>query len=267
MIAMTDTNLPLVSVIMPAYNAEKYIAETIDSVRKQTWKNWELIIIDDCSSDKTTEIVESFIKSDDRIFLVRLDKNQGGPAGPRNTGVKNARGEWVAFLDSDDIWHPRKIELQLTKTITSGQEFSCTQMNDFYGTSEINFKTPIKINSRLLSYWTQQIKGRIPTSSVVARKSLLLSFPFNENPKYRAVEDYQCWLRILSAGKACLKISFPLLFYRKSPGQISGSKISQLQKVFMVHREMANGKISKPLILTATHALGAFYFRIIQKGL
>ena len=207
------------------------------------------------------------MEDDSRILLIKLEKNYGAPAGPRNIGIRNANGEWIAFLDSDDIWHPRKLEIQLIQTIELGYDFSCTQMIDFYNFSEIFFINPDKINSKTLSFFGQQIKGRIPTSSVIIRKYLLLNFPFNENIKYRAVEDYQCWLRILSVGEKCLKINFPFLFYRKTPGQISRSKLSQLSKIFIVHREMYNGKKIIPLIFTVTHAIGAFYFRIIRRGL
>ena len=103
---------PLVSIIVPAYNAEKYIANTINSVRQQTYDNWNLMILDDCSTDNTKNIVRSFVNIDSRIHLYENSKNSGA-AIIRNIGIELAGGEWIAFLDSDDLWHREKLEKQL----------------------------------------------------------------------------------------------------------------------------------------------------------
>ena len=99
---MTD----LVSIIMPSYNTGKFIAETINSVLNQTYKNWELIIVDDCSTDNTDEVVEQFL-IDKRINYLKNEKNSGA-AVSRNRALKEAKGKWIAFLDSDDLWMPKK---------------------------------------------------------------------------------------------------------------------------------------------------------------
>ena len=103
---------PLVSVIMPAYNASQYIAKTISSVQAQTFTNWELIVVDDYSSDNTVEIVNGFLRDDSRIRLYRNAQNMG-VAKSRNRALEQCQGDYVAFLDSDDIWYSDKIELQL----------------------------------------------------------------------------------------------------------------------------------------------------------
>jgi len=100
----------LVSIITPAYNAEKYIQETIESVLSQSYANWEMIIVDDKSTDKTVNIIEEFC--DDRIKLVKLEKN-GGTSNAWNNAFKYATGEYVAFLDSDDLWVSTKLEEQI----------------------------------------------------------------------------------------------------------------------------------------------------------
>lgn len=107
---------PLVSVIMPAYNAEKYIEEAVSSVLSQTYKNWELLILDDCSSDCTAEIAEYFASLDTRIRLLRNPQNMG-VAKTRNRGFDIAKGEWIALLDSDDVWHSDKLEKQLLQGV------------------------------------------------------------------------------------------------------------------------------------------------------
>lgn len=101
----------LVSVIMPSWNTEKFIANSIQSVINQTYQNWELIIVDDCSTDNTDSIVASF--SDERIKYLKNEKNCGA-ALTRNRALREAKGEWIAFLDSDDLWMPEKLEKQIT---------------------------------------------------------------------------------------------------------------------------------------------------------
>ena len=101
----------LVSIIMPSYNTAKFISETIESVLVQTYTNWELIIVDDCSTDNTDEVVKSFL-SDNRIKYITNEKNSGA-AVSRNRALREAKGKWIAFLDSDDLWLPVKLEKQI----------------------------------------------------------------------------------------------------------------------------------------------------------
>src|SRR5687768_13986927 len=103
--------IPLVSVIMPAYNVEKFIQQSIDSVLGQTFSSWELIIIDDGSTDNTVPIVEENQARTDKILLIRQENKK--QAAARNAGLRIAKGRWIAFLDSDDIWLPNKLEVQL----------------------------------------------------------------------------------------------------------------------------------------------------------
>lgn len=109
---MTDRFNPLVSVIMPAYGAEAYIEEAIASVQAQTYENWELLVLEDCSPDRCAQIVEDMAREDSRIRLLRNEKNMG-VARTRNRGLDLCRGDYVAFLDSDDLWRPQKLQKQL----------------------------------------------------------------------------------------------------------------------------------------------------------
>lgn len=102
----------LVSIIIPVYNAEDFLIETIESVQAQTYKNWELLLVDDCSTDSSGDLIEAKAKEDDRIKYIKLEKNSGA-AVTRNIGLSEASGRYVAFLDSDDIWKPEKLERQL----------------------------------------------------------------------------------------------------------------------------------------------------------
>ncbi len=104
---------PKVSIITPTYNRERFIERAIKSVLWQTFKNWEMIIVDDGSKDKTVEIVKKYTKEDPRIKLIELKENTGGPVIPRTIGCKKAKGEYIAFLDSDDIYYPEYLELKI----------------------------------------------------------------------------------------------------------------------------------------------------------
>lgn len=114
----------LVSIIMPSWNTDKFIAETIQSVIDQTYTNWELIIVDDCSSDNTNQIVASF--EDERIKYLHNEKNLGA-ALTRNKALREAKGEWIAFLDSDDLWMPEKLEHQIDFMNENGYSLSFTE--------------------------------------------------------------------------------------------------------------------------------------------
>ena len=114
----------LVSIIMPSWNTDRFIAESIDSVLAQTYRNWELIIVDDCSSDNTDEIVASF--KDERIKYFKNEKNRGA-ALTRNRAMREAQGEWIAFLDSDDLWTPDKLEKQIHFMQSNGYVLSYTE--------------------------------------------------------------------------------------------------------------------------------------------
>ena len=105
--------LPLVSIITPCYNAAPFISQAIESVLAQSFGDWEMIIVDDCSSDDSLSIIQKYARIDSRIRYLRTDKPSGSPTLPRNMGIKEAKGRYIAFLDSDDIWLPNKLSDQL----------------------------------------------------------------------------------------------------------------------------------------------------------
>ena len=138
----------LVSIIMPSWNTERFIAETIKSVINQTYTNWELLIVDDCSTDKTDEIVASF--NDNRIKYFHNEKNSGA-ALTRNKALREAKGEWIAFLDSDDLWMPEKLEHQIDFMNKNGYSLSFTEYEKIDEDSKplnIYVSGPDKVNKR-----------------------------------------------------------------------------------------------------------------------
>ena len=119
----------LVSIIMPSYNTAEYIEESIKSVQNQIYENWELIIVDDCSTDNTDDILKKYIESDKRIHYLKNEKNSGA-AVSRNRALREAKGKWIAFLDSDDLWLPTKLERQLKYMKDNNYHFSYTNYEE-----------------------------------------------------------------------------------------------------------------------------------------
>ena len=261
----------LVSIIMPSYNSEKYMGLTIESVISQTYENWELIVVDDCSNDGTRSIVEKYVENDGRISLLALRRNNGAPAAPRNIGVNKAAANWIALLDSDDIWHPSKLEYQMKALKNTKAKFCSTRMIDFFDDKKILFGIPKDIAIEQISFSKQLRRYRTPTSSVVLEKKLLILNPFNEDLRYKAREDFDCWLRIHESIDYSIKLSFPFLYYRVVPGQISGSKFSMIKRTLLVLGEykLKSGEFLgwRKYLYLFTHIVYSIYFRVIRKTL
>jgi len=218
------SSIPLVTIVMPAYNSADYIIATIESVLNQSFTDYELLVVNDCSSDNTADIVSKFAAVDDRIRLINLPTNMGAPAGPRNVGVRQARGKWIAFLDSDDIWHPAKLRRQIDILAKTGACFCSTQMMDFIDASTLTLRDAGPDEYEWISFAQQLIKFRTPTSSVIAERTLLLNNPFNEDLLFKAREDLDCWLHCHEEIARSVKIMAPMMGYRITPSQISGNK-------------------------------------------
>ena len=223
---------PVVSVITPCYNVQDFIEETAQSVQDQSFKDWELLLIDDASTDKTQEALQKLReKSPDRIRVFSLKKNSQGPAAPRNLGIAHALGPWLAFLDSDDIWHPDKLKIQLEKMRKEQAEFSCTQRVCFKEDPPQMEIDPQEAAVEEIEYGRLLKKNIISNSSVLIDRKALGELRFNESPSLSAVEDYGLWLDVLKQGRKCLKILGPLLFYREGRVGISADKFKMALKI------------------------------------
>lgn len=258
---------PLVSIITPAYNAAKMIGATIQSVLDQTYGNFEMLVLDDGSKDNTPEVVESFARNDPRIRLIRLPRNFGAPAGPRNIGVKEAKGEWIAFLDADDIWHPEKLRVQVEALTLSGAKFCSTQMVDFVDEADLTFTPVGEYSVGRISFLSQLVSYQTPTSSVMVARDVILAVPFNEDLRYKAREDLDCWLKCHEILGESIKIKHVLLGYRISATQISGRKLQMLKRHFYVlsQYKFQSGRalgIGAP-VFTASHFAIALFNRLI----
>lgn len=178
-----------VSIIMPSYNSSSTIVESVKSVLAQTYCNWELIIVDDCSTDDTYELIQSFL-SDKRITCYRLERNSGAPSSPRNLGIDKSNGDVICFLDSDDIWYPEKLEAQITYMEDNKLDFTYSTY-DIYNIANSTQLTyhPLPFTNYRLSL----IKNVIGCLTVAVRRTCLSDARF----KHIGTEDYEFWLRIL----------------------------------------------------------------------
>lgn len=262
----------LVSVIVPCYNAEKFIGQTIESVLAQSFVNFELIIVDDQSIDNTKKIICGYAQLDKRIRLVSMPQNAGAPAAPRNKGVAVARGVWIAFLDADDLWHPRKLEIQIAAINTSGASMCSTRMKDFFTNSEIiMIDVPSKPRVKQISFVQQLLKYRTPTSSILIRRTLMIECPFNEDKSYKAREDTDCFTRIHEYIPFSIKIDIPLVYYRQQADQISGNKFRMIGRHFSMLKKYrlrsGSGLGVMAYFYTFTHFTVSIYVRWFRRTL
>ena len=189
----------LISVVIPVFNAQEYIENTVDSVINQEYKNWELIIIDDCSTDDSLSIVETKYKSNKKIEIIKLERNSGGPAKPRNIGIKNSNGDFIAFLDQDDIWDNDKLRI-CCNSICDNVDFIYHDMMRVVAENDYSVKQKILPSRQLEQPVLIDLlinDNAILNSSVMVRRSLLVKIgDINESKKMIASEDYNTWLRI-----------------------------------------------------------------------
>lgn len=261
----------LVSVVIPSYNSAAYIRATLESVLAQSHANLEIIVVDDCSTDATVELVGQLVLREPRMRLICLSSNHGAPAYPRNAGVRAATGAWVAFLDADDLWHPRKLEWQMRAIAETGVKMCSTQMKDFRSQQQVRHDAPVVVPRQPITLGMQLMKYRTPASSVVVERQWMLEHPFNEDPSFKAREDFDCFIRIHEYFDHSLKLEFPFVFYRVQPGQISGNKLQMVMRHFRILRQyrFRSGKRLGLLaaFYTFTHFFLSIYIRQVRRRL
>lgn len=189
---MSDS--PFFSVVIPNFNHGHYLKEAIDSVLNQDYKNWELLIIDNYSTDNSDEVISSY--NDSRIQVFKIN-NEGIIAKSRNLGIKNAKAKWIAFLDSDDIWYYNK--LSKLKELT-GNNFDIICSNEYRHDLEEGFKKPLYYNLKSTNFYKELlVKGNaLSTSATIVSRDFLKKnkLGFSENLDFVTVEDYDFWMQI-----------------------------------------------------------------------
>ena len=231
-------NTPSISIIMPAYNSRSTIGESIQSVVNQTFSDWELLIIDDCSPESMKDIAESF--HDERIRYIRLLKNSGVVAA-RNTGIVQAKGRYIAFLDSDDLWLPEKLEKQIQFMEKHHYAFTYTWYRQFTTVPS----QPIRLvkTKASVDYQSLLYGNDIGCLTVVIDRQQI---PEIEMPR-QYHEDYITWLNILRQGGKAYSLPMDLARYRVSKGSVSGDKKKSFFGTWHVYRDSQNLSIMKSL--------------------
>lgn len=242
------TAQPLVSVVMPAYNAEKYIGEAIRSVQSQTYKNWILLAIDDCSTDHTAEIIQSFANEDNRVRLIRNVHNLGA-AKTRNRGFELAEGEWVALLDSDDVWYSEKLEKQLAKAMESGSEiiYCSYSLIDRCGNKISDYTVPEQT-----SYCEMLKESVLSCSTTLLAKSVVDKNRFSSDYYH---EDLAYWLQLLKSGYSATACCESLAGYRILEGSRSHSKIQSAKNRWVIYRKAENLSWLKSISVFLTYVV------------
>ena len=216
----------LVSVIIPTYNSENYIRKTVVSALNQTYKELEIIIIDDCSKDNTRDVIKEIASQDKRVKYIFQEENQGA-AIARNTGIRAASGQYIAFLDSDDIWLQDKIEKQ-ARLLQSGHPFVFCAYDYVDGEEKtIGKKTKIKTE---VSYNDELTRTYISTPTVIYDREF---FDDPDMPLRRTGQDYAFWMVLLRKSHA-YGIDEALVHVTKREGSLSKNKLQSLKDVYEV---------------------------------
>lgn len=243
-----------VSIIMPSYNTGQFISETIESVLAQSYSNWELIIIDDCSKDNTDDVVGKYL-ADPRIHYIKNDTNSGA-AVSRNRALREAKGKWIAFLDSDDLWEPDKLQKQISFMKENGYHFSYTNYIEIDEESKPNGKSvtgPKRITKHgMYNYcWMGCLTVMYDAETV----GLVQISDMKKN------NDYAMWLKICQKTD-CYLLDETLGRYRKRSGSISNhSYIKLIKWHYKLYREAEK----QPCILAAFNTVRNLFFGVMKK--
>ena len=246
---------PLVSIITPTFNSEKFIAEVIESIQNQSYTNWEMIIVDDCSFDKTVSIITNFAQFDSRIKLFQLEKNSGTGVA-RNKALSETKGRFISFLDSDDLWKPIKLEKQIDFLLKNNLffTFSFYECIDEDGVSlNRRVEAPINLTYRQLFFcnyignltgiYDVDYFGKITISSIRKR------------------QDWMLWLSILKKIKTAQPTPESLAFYRVRQNSISASKLDLLKHNFAIYRTFHEFN----LLVSLVFMIGFLFTQLIIK--
>lgn len=256
-----QTEGKLVSIITPVYNCEKLIEETIKCVIDQTYANWELLLVDDCSPDKSADIIKQYTKKDKRIKYFKLDQNSGA-AVARNKALKESKGRFIAYLDADDLWKPEKIEKQVNFMLRNNYAFTCTNyekiMEDGTSLNKI-VKIPKKVDYNLFLRNTIIQTVGVMVDTKKTGKELL------KMPNIIRRQDAATWCQLLKAGYDCYEVPENLSYYRVVNNSLSSNKLKAIRGTWKLYRDIEKLSLIKSCRCFAGYAFNAVKKRIYVK--
>lgn len=248
---------PLVSIITPVYNCEKFIEETINSVLNQTYTNWEHLIVDDCSTDNSWQIILKYSQKDKRIRPFRLDKNSGAGIA-RNYAIKNAQGKYIAFLDSDDIWIPVRLEKHIYFMMMTDVSFSHSSYGYLNDDGKI-LPRKFFVSSQPVDYKSLLKKTEIGCLTAVYDQEKIGKFYM---PDLRKKQDYALWLSILKTGIKSTPYPEILAYYRLRKGSQTSNKFNLVFQHFRFlrhHEKLSNLSSLKYTLYWAFNGMLKYY--------
>lgn len=250
-------NIGLVSVVVPVYNASRFLSRTINSVLAQTYQNFEIIIVDDCSTDDSLSIAQNFAKQDSRIQLLHNPKNIG-VAETRNRGINEAKGEYIAFLDSDDVWLPQKLERQMALAKrTDADIVYCSY--EFIDENDKRLRRPFVVPER--TDYSQMLSSSVIGCSAAMIKTETLSDYRFDSAYYH--EDYVLWMQLLRMPLTAVGEREVLSQYRQVVGSRSYAKLFSARKRWEVYRKVLHeGRIRSAFFFLryAVNGVVKYYF-------
>lgn len=248
----------LVTIVVPVYNAEKFISETIQTVQNQTYKYWELMLVDDKSSDKSVQIIRKYAQKDDRIKLIK-NKQNSGAAISRNAGIDAAKGKYLAFLDADDLWHPHKLEKQVAFMREKDCAFSFTGYEFADATGKPNGK---KVHVPVTITYKQALKNTtISTITVMFDLEMLLKVEIHM-PDIRRGQDTATWWKILKIVPYAYGLDENLSIYRRNNATLSSNKYIALKRTWFIYRNIENLSLSQTIYCFTWYGINALKRRI-----
>lgn len=240
---------PLVSIVLACYNSERYLTQTVQSVRSQTYSNWELIAVDDCSSDRTAAILQDFARDDARVKVVSREQRGGRPAITKNTGLQNARGRFVCFLDHDDLYLPSKLEASVNGLLAMPDAVALFHDLHFVdGDGNIQERYLPRLLSDAAPFFTPTGPGRYLSSdrffafqmlryagfhtitTMIARDRLPADFVLDFNTRYSVCDDTDLWIRLSLAGKVAY-LDQSLAHYRIHGNNITSNNLKVVEDI------------------------------------
>ena len=245
----------LVSIIMPTYKCGRFIAESIKSVQAQTYKNWELLLINDCSKDKSKKIAKKYLS--DKVKWIDMPTNSGA-ASARNKGIELSSGDYICFLDADDLWEKEKLEKQVNfmKEKSSGFSFTGYEFADENGKpTGTKVKIPTTIN------YQQALKNTTIWTSTVMLDMQKLSKEDIYMPIVKS-EDTACWWKILKKVESADGLNEILSYYRRSSGTLSSNKIEAIKRIWNLYRNVEHLGLIKSCYCFIGYAFNAVKRRI-----
>lgn len=249
----------LVSIIMPVYNAEKYLKDSIESVKKQTYTNWELIMVDDKSSDNSLKLMYNLtVDIKEKIKIVKFEQNKG-PSIARNKALELTEGEYIAYLDADDIWREEKLEKQINFMKENNYAFTMTSFNYL---RKDGSKKPIKKIPKSLTY-KQAMKNTIIQTCTVMGDLKKIDKKLFKMPNLNKGEDSVTWWNVLENGYTIYGIDERLSDYRVGNSSLSSNKLNAIKSAWFVYRNVEKFNLLKSSYYFSFYAINALKKRII----